>query len=75
MTITETTNETRRPIDKITHSFSENPIPCFLKYEMISAALAPSIMGIDMKKENSAVKSNFKCSEQADKHFADYVSG
>ena len=25
-----------------------------------------------MKKENSAVKSHFKCSEQADKHFADY---
>ena len=54
MTMTETTNETRRPTDKTTHSFDENPIPCFLKYEMISAALAPIIMGIDMQKENSA---------------------
>lgn len=52
----ETMNETENPIVKTLSSIGLNPIPLCLKYERISNKLAPVIVGIAKKNENSAPK-------------------
>ena len=50
----ETMNATENPTDKTANSNLLKPIPLCLKYETISNKLAPAIVGIAKKNENSA---------------------